>query len=118
MITEQSDVNNSTKLVKDDFVMLITDSDDKEWKYFYLIDKKTFTRTVNHARMNIVIFNLIGTVIMLMIALFLVRFNYNPIKMIIDTVSGTNKKNESEFQYIQSKISSVMNENLGNTAQG
>ncbi len=112
MIAAQSDINNSKKLVRDNFVMLVADSEDKEWKYFYLIDKKTFTRTVNHARMNIVIFNLIGTVIMLMIALFLVRFNYNPIKKIIDTVGGMNKKNESEFQYIQSKISSVMNENL------
>lgn len=111
-IIDENDINGKSKFVSGNFVMLTADSDDNEWKYLYLVDKKIFTRTVNHARMNIVIFNLIGIAIMLMTALFLVRFNYNPIKKIINTVGGTNRKNESELQYIQSKISSVINENL------
>ena len=111
-IIEENGIKNGVKSVNDNLVMISTDSEDNEWKYFYLVDKKMFKKTVNNARLTIVAFNFVGILIMLLVALFLVRFNYNPIKKIIDTVGGANKKNESELQYIQSKISSVINENL------
>lgn len=111
-IIDESGIDNGVKALKDNLVMIGTDSEDGEWKYFYLVDEKMFKKTVNQARLTIVVFNLVGILIMLMIAIFLVRFNYNPIKKIIDIVGGANRKNESEFQYIQSKISSVINENL------
>ncbi len=111
-IIDEIGINNGVKSVNDNLVMISIDSEDNEWKYFYLVDKNMFKKTVNNARLTIVAFNLVGILIMLMVAFFLVRINYNPIKKVIDIFGGTKKKNESEFQYIQSKISSVINENL------
>ncbi|MDO5310903.1 MAG: helix-turn-helix transcriptional regulator, partial [Clostridia bacterium] len=110
LIVDKYGVENGIRSFREDMTMIAADSDDSGWKYFYLVDKSVFVKSVNTARLTIAILNLIGICIMLLVALFLVRFNYNPIKNILNIFGGGHKGYESEFQYIQDRISSVISE--------
>ncbi|MCI5971172.1 MAG: helix-turn-helix transcriptional regulator [Oscillospiraceae bacterium] len=104
-------VKSGVRDFKENMTMICTDSESNNWKYFYLVDNSVFKKLITSARTDIAVYNLIGILIMFLVAKFLVNFNYNPIRKIIDAIGGNHNAEVSEYQLIEDKITSVMREN-------
>lgn len=110
-IADEFGIYEGVRNLKGNMTMICTDSASNSWKYFYLVDNGIFRKLIRSARTDIAFFNLVGIVIMLLVAKLLVKFNYNPIRKIIDAIGVSHNAKVSEYQEIEKKIMSVMREN-------
>lgn len=110
-IADEYGIERGVRNFKGGLTMICTESDGNGWKYFYLVDNSVFKKLIRSARADIAFFNLVGILIMLLVAKLLVKFNYNPIRKIIDAIGGNHNARVSEYQELGNKITSVMREN-------
>lgn len=110
-IADEYGIERGVRNFKGGLTMICTESDGNGWKYFYLVDNSVFKKLIRSARADIAFFNFVGILIMLLVAKLLVKFNYNPIRKIIDAIGGNHNARVSEYQELGNKITSVMREN-------
>lgn len=109
-IADKYGVVSGVRNFKGNMTMICTESSSNNWKYFYLVDNNVFKKLIRSARADIAFFNLVGILIMLLVAKLLVNLNYNPIRKIIDAIGGNHNARVSEYQELGNKITSVMRE--------
>lgn len=98
--------------------MIAKSSADGEYTYIYFMDKTVFSRSVNQARMIIVLFNMLCLVAVVLIAAMFSHRNYKPVKKIVSIIGGGDAVID-EFSYIEESISSMAEKNreLGETSE-
>lgn len=110
-IIDEYGIEEGIRPIKNNKTMICVSSDNYNWKYFYLVDNSIFKKTINSARRNILLFNLIGILFMFVVARFVVKQNYNPLGRFIAAINGKQDGTISEYNEMTSKVISVINEN-------
>ncbi|MBQ2614946.1 MAG: helix-turn-helix transcriptional regulator [Clostridia bacterium] len=94
------------------FVVVSVPSDDGSLTYLDIITKDYFKKDINRSRMVIIICNILCLGVLSWLIFVLNNRNYRPVKHIIDIFNdGEQSVEQDEFQYINSKISDMIEEN-------
>lgn len=107
-------VDNKNSLVRDNVIISYISSDILPLKYVSVVPNESFWESLSYYKRMIMVGGAIILIIGQLLALYMARKNYNPIKSIIKKImqaGGFKKKDEpNDYEFIQKAISTTINE--------
>ncbi len=91
--------------------IIVLDSADKEWRYAYVIENSAYGEIVNFGRIMTLVYSVLCLVLGLLMAMWMAKQNYKPVKRILAIFNGANAEFGNEFKYIESKITDAIEKN-------